>query len=134
MPPRDLESLMWSEALAMLARAERLQRRFFEPGRAGGSRPAWEPPVDVYETDEAVWIVAALPGVPPERIQVDVEPGAVVIRGERRLPADARSALIRRLEIPYGRFERRIEIGAGLVPDRHEAHHGCLYLRLRKCA
>ncbi|HHQ41513.1 MAG TPA: Hsp20/alpha crystallin family protein [Chromatiales bacterium] len=132
MPPRDIESLMWDQALAMLARVERLQRRFFEPGPGGGARPAWEPPVDVYETEEAVWIVAALPGVPPERVQVEAEPGAVVIRGERRLPADARTAVIRRLEIPYGRFERRIEIGSGLVPDRHELLHGCLYLRLRK--
>ena len=41
---------MWSEAFEMLARAERTHRQFFQPS---GSSPsvAWEPPVDVLETD-----------------------------------------------------------------------------------
>jgi len=46
--PRDW---MWSEACDMLARAERMHREFFRPAR---SRLAWEPPVDVLETDPAV--------------------------------------------------------------------------------
>ncbi|ROR32066.1 Hsp20/alpha crystallin family protein [Inmirania thermothiophila] len=130
MTGRDLESWMWQEALAMLARAERLHRRFFEPA----ADAAWEPPVDVYETPEAVWIVAALPGVPAERVRLRHEPGVAVIEGERRLPADARSGFIRRLEIPHGRFRRRIELPAGLALDGHQLVDGCLYIRFRKGA
>jgi HSP20 family molecular chaperone IbpA len=53
---------MWSEALQMLARAERLQREVFNaPGPSG--RAAWEPPVDVLETEDAVLV----PGRPAGR-------------------------------------------------------------------
>ena len=38
----------------MLARAERLHREFFRPVRGANRLPAWEPPVDMLETSEAV--------------------------------------------------------------------------------
>ena len=50
---------MWTDACAQIGRAERLHRQFFHPGSAAG----WEPPIDVFETDEELWIMAALPGV-----------------------------------------------------------------------
>lgn len=124
---------MWEQALATLARAERLQRRFFALGRGGGG-PSWEPPVDLFETEDAVWLVAALPGVQPEGVEVVAEQGTIAIRGERRIPLDLCTGTIRRLEIPYGRFERRIEFALALIPDRREMRDGCLYLRFRKNA
>ena len=50
---------MWSEACDTLARAERLHRQFFQPRGSG----AWEPPVDILETEREVLIFVALPGV-----------------------------------------------------------------------
>ena len=46
----------------MLARAERMHRQFFPP--SGSRSPvAWEPPVDILETERAVLVLVALPGV-----------------------------------------------------------------------
>jgi hypothetical protein len=40
---------------------------------------------------------------------------------------------MRRLEIPYGYFERRLQLPAArLDPGAHEFVDGCLILRLRK--
>jgi len=50
--PRDW---MWSEACEMLARAERLHRELFRPTAAPAQLPAWEPPVDILETEFEVW-------------------------------------------------------------------------------
>ena len=59
-----------------------------------------------------------MPGVAPERIEITSEPGALIVRGVRPLAfAGACRRAIRRLEIPYGVFERRI----ALPPGRLEA-------------
>jgi HSP20 family protein len=119
---------MWADACELLDRAERLQRQFFHPGRAA----AWEPPVDVYETARDLWVVVALPGVGAAQLEIAVADGAVIVAGERRLPAEAR-ATIHRLEIPHGRFERRIALPAGRYElDRRDLADGCLVIGLRK--
>ena len=128
MPKRQLDALMWADACAAMERAERLRRQFFHHGR-----PHWEAPIDVFETDEALSILIALPGVALDSITVTLNAGTLLVRGERPLPSELQSARILRMEIPYGNFERRIELPP--VPLRVTARHladGCLMLRLQK--
>ena len=127
--PRDW---MWSEALHMLARTDRLHRQMFRP-QASAQGANWEPPVDMLETEEAVLILAALPGVDPDRVEAVIDNGVLVIAGLRVLPVELRTAIIHRLELPQGRFERRI----ALPPGRYDAVHrtavnGCLVVSLAK--
>ncbi|HEX7970427.1 MAG TPA: Hsp20/alpha crystallin family protein [Stellaceae bacterium] len=132
MPPRDLEAWMWAEACEALTRAERLQRQFFRLGLPD-KRPVWEPPVDILETDDKLWIIAALPGVEAPQVEIGVENGVLVIAGERPATALLQAAVIHRLEIPQGRFERRIALPAGRFElQRRDIAHGCLTLVLRK--
>lgn len=117
----------------MFDRAERLQRQFFQPAPARRAGPCWEPPVDVLETDGELWILVALPGVGVEQLQVLVEDGGLLVAGERPMPGRTRAGIIRRLEIPYGHFERRIELPPGRFDVmRRELVDGCLVLGLRK--
>ena len=123
---------MWTEALELLQNAERLQRRFFQIGVLHDA-PCWEPPVDVYENGLELRLLFALPGITSEQVEVVLAPGLIIVRGERPLRADLRHATIHRLEIPYGRFERRVALPAGayeLTGQRLE--HGCLVLELRR--
>ncbi|MCW2243532.1 Hsp20/alpha crystallin family protein [Azospirillum canadense] len=133
MPPRrDPGSFMWSEAVELLDRAERLHRQFFRPAPPGSRRACWTPPVDVYETEDAVMIVVALPGVAADQLDIAVEDGVLVVAGERSLPL-GRDGIIHRLEIPHGRFERRIELPAGAFRmGRRDLVAGCLVLALDK--
>jgi HSP20 family molecular chaperone IbpA len=103
--PRDW---MWSEAFAMLARAERLHREVFRPGRSLSPLPVWEPPVDILETARAVLILVALPGVNSDQVEATISGSDLVISGTRVLPSELRTAVIHRLELPQGRFERRL--------------------------
>jgi len=119
---------MWSEALQVLERAERLQRGFFEPRVRG-----WQPPADIYETDEHVWTVVALPGVTADGLHVTLRANWLEIRGVRPLPVEAQRGAIRRLELPYGRFERRLELPCHVFElEGQTLTDGCLYLKLRK--
>jgi HSP20 family protein len=126
--PRELSVSMWADACALIDRAEQLRREFFRPSRLA----AWEPPVDVLETERDLWIIIALPGVGAGQIELTVADGVVTVAGERRLPV-AERAVIHRLEIPHGRFERRIALPPGRYEaDRRELADGCLLLGLRK--
>jgi HSP20 family molecular chaperone IbpA len=136
MKRRAMSSWMWAETVDMLDQAERLQRQFFRLAAqpAGASRqPRWEPPVDVYAGSEQVLIEVALPGVPADRMELVLAPGELVIRGERALPNRPAGTALQRLEIPYGRFERRLALGPGLweLVDRRLAD-GCLQLLLAR--
>lgn len=124
--------LMWSEACEMLARAERMHRQFFQPVRAG-RRPAWEPPADVLEGDRDVLVVVALPGVRPDEVTVAVEAGDLVVAGARTLPAELASAIIHRLELPQGQFERRLALPPGRYSEiKRKFADGCLLVLLTK--
>jgi len=128
---RDPKNQMFAEACAMLKQAERLHRQFFEPSQ--GARAArWEPPVDVFETEREVVIITALPGVPPEAVRAEIEVGTLIISGARPLPTMGGRAQIVRLEIPYGRFERRIALSSRLELASRELTNGCLVLTFTK--
>jgi HSP20 family protein len=134
MVARDTEIWMWSEACEMLARAERMHRQFFQLQRSRRA-PAWEPPVDVLETEREVLVLVALPGVNPEQVEAGIDGGELVILGNRSIPPELRNAVIHRLELPQGQFERRVALPPGRYDQvRRSAVDGCLLITLRKAA
>lgn len=132
MPSRYPRSWMWAEALDLLQSAERLQRQFFQLGAEQGA-PTWEPPVDLYEIGNELWILVALPGVTTDQLEVVIDGATLVVRGERPLLLGARGAAILRLEIPYGRFQRRIGLPAGRFQMlERKLENGCLVICLQR--
>jgi HSP20 family protein len=120
---------MWSEACDSLARAERLHRQFFQPRRPG----TWEPPVDILETEREVLLFFALPGVSIDKVEAIIDGADLVVAGTRALPPQLRTAIIHRIELPQGRFERRVRLPAGRYRDvARAAADGCLVITLRK--
>ena len=125
----------WScaEAIALLEQADRMHRQFFhlQPARARG--PVWQPPVDVFETHAEIVVLVALPGAAPEGVRVRQEGRLLTVLGERPMPVSSRAAAIRRLEIPFGRFERQIELPSPQITvESTEMACGCLKIVLRK--
>jgi HSP20 family protein len=131
----DPRRWMWAEACAMIERAEQMHRQFFQPGTAAPSRASWEPPVDIFESERDLLIVVALPGVESQDIEISAGPDMLIVAGMRRLPAEARGLAIQRLEIPQGRFERRIALPSTRWELRRSAlADGCLLISLARQA
>jgi HSP20 family protein len=131
MASRDTGFGLLAEAIEMLRDADRLHRQFFRlaPARSG---PCWEPPIDVVETDRAVVVRVALPGVPAQAVEVTTDGAQLRVVGQRPMPV-TRSDAIHRLEIPYGHFERRVELPRGRYDvGAREMVDGCLVLTLRR--
>jgi HSP20 family protein len=124
---------MWSEACEMLARADRLHREFFRPAGLNARTINWEPPVDILETDSEVLVLVALPGVNPDHVDAAIDGDNLIVTGTRILPAALQRAVIHRLELPQGRFERRMRLPAGRYSAiRRSASDGCLLITLEK--
>ena len=120
----------WSQ---MLSEAERLRRRMFQPLSRPAGPTCWEPPVDVLETEQEVLILAALPGVDLDAVKAVIEGDTLMMSGVRVLPRELETAVIHRLELPQGRFERRVPLPAGRYDGvRRLAANGCLLVSLRK--
>lgn len=130
MKSRDPTAWMWGDALSLLEQAERLHRQFFRASPPDAQ--CWEPPVDVVESEDALIVHVALPGVPATAIVVGFERNGVTVSGVRGFPAP-RALRIHRIEIPYGRFARRIPLPLhALEPAARELANGCLTLTFRK--
>jgi HSP20 family protein len=130
MSTKDPINWMPSNAIETLARAERLHQQFLNLRPT--SEPSWEPPIDVLETDREVLILIALPGVDPDEVIAVIDKGMLVVSGHRVLPSELRNARILRLELPQGRFERRIPLPLGRYIISRFAANGCVGLRLTK--
>lgn len=132
MSNRDPFGQMWVQALALLDRADQMHRQFFHL-RSAPAHPAWEAPVDIVETTHGIEITIALPGVARESVSVALNGRNLFVSALRKLPGSEADAIIRRLEIPHGRFERNIQLPE--LPLRLAESHlsgGCLYLTLQK--
>src|SRR5262245_25434858 len=128
MSSRHFSGWMWSEALAMLERAERLHRHFFTHAEA-----AWEPPVDIIETPDGLHVQIALPGVAADSVTIGLDAAGIAVSALRPFPCQDAASHVHRIEIPYGRFQRQIGLPlAGLELAGKSLEDGVLTLTFRK--
>jgi HSP20 family molecular chaperone IbpA len=133
MKDTELAGWMWTEACELIDQAERLHRQFFRVGSRRERMPVWEPPIDVFESDGELSICIALPGVAADNIEVVIKEDVLTVAGMRPMLKRGQTALIHRLEIPQGLFERRIRLPARAMKVTHSVvENGCLSLTLQK--
>ena len=141
MASHDWDFLIWQRASDLLQQAERIHRNFLQIAAGAryrtfpGRTPSWEPPVNVVETDESLWVISALPGVAVDRVDVLLEGRELVIAGERPLPRCCSEGELKIWEIPLGRFERRLTLAGNenpLLLGEISLQDGLLIIELRK--
>jgi len=141
MSAHDWDIIIWQRANNLLQQAERIHRNFLQVAAGAryrasqGRTPSWEPPVNVVETDDSLWVISALPGVAADRVDVRLEGRELVIAGERPLPRCCNDGELKIWEIPLGRFERRLSVVCGDKPlsvGEISLHDGLLIIELRK--
>src|ERR1700691_1104176 len=124
-------SWMWAEACARLEEAERRHRHFFDLLVAPSPAPVWEPPANILSAGRELQVTVALPGASADQVVAQVTPAGLLIEATVPPPAFAAGVEVLRLEIPYGRMRRRIELPPGrytLLEFRLD--EGFLFLRL----
>jgi HSP20 family protein len=141
MAAQDWDFLFWRQASDLLQQAERIHKNFLQLAvgahyRSFQRRSAfWSPPVNVVETDESLWVMAAIPGVAADRVDVRLEGRELVISGNRPLPGCCQDGELKIWEIPLGRFERRLTVLESrdrLTVGDIALQNGLLVIELRK--
>jgi HSP20 family protein len=115
----------------------RMFNQFFQGGTGGEASwgtYTWAPPVDIYETDDALILTVDLPGVPREAVTIEIHQNTLMLRGERKPAAEVPADRYHRTERAYGAFQRSFVLPT-LVDQEHvqaSYHEGVLELRLPK--
>jgi HSP20 family molecular chaperone IbpA len=130
----------WQQASDLMEQAERIERNFLQVAAASrylatSSRAgAWAPSMNVVETDQAWWVIAALPGAAANRIDIRLAGDELIIAGTRPLPTCCTEGELKIWEIPLGRFERRLRLLPGIQFTIAETRFedGLLITELRK--
>jgi HSP20 family protein len=102
----------WDPLKDLMTMHDRMNKIFDETlsKSAHGSYGDWLPPVDIYETDSEIVIVAELPGIKEEELDIQMADGVLVLKGEKKYPVDGDSDNYYRLERAYGKFNRSFAI------------------------
>lgn len=97
-------------------------RGFDAPARLGRRQDfanmGW-PKIDVAETEKEISISAEIPGLEEKDVELLLSDGSLIIRGERKSEIEDKDRQFS--ECFYGRFERRIPVGADVAEDKIEA-------------
>lgn len=96
----------------------------------------WDPQVDMYEQGDQLVVKAELPGVAREDIDVEIENGDLVIKGERHSEHEVKEEHAYRLERSFGSFYRRLPLPEGVKEEDITATYtdGVLEIRTPKAA
>src|SRR3954452_22436803 len=120
------------EATAMHTELSRLMNGLFEG--SGRETQAWVPTVDVWETDDAVHYAFDLPGVPKDKIAIEVEEGVLTVSATREREQQVDGDRFSRFERRYGSFARTVGLPQGVSEEEIKAtyEHGVLEIRAPK--
>lgn len=114
-----------------------LQVKIETPAKAERVRPGpvFVPAVDIYETEGALVLLADMPGVPPDKVSVDLKDSHLIISGEIS-PSFGEGETLLVQEYLTGDYYREFHLGELIDKDRIEATmaDGVLRLVLHKAA
>lgn len=92
------------------------------------------PAAEMYTDPDNLYLQLEVPGLTPAQIDIQVNPYAVTITGDRREDTNSESQGLKKSEFRYGKFQRTIKfpekIQVDLVAAKYE--HGILKLTLPK--
>ncbi len=122
------------EAVTLREAMDRLFEDSFVPSRRREQavERVWRLPLDAYVTAEEIVVLADMPGVKPESVEITIEGDTLTIKGERPAPLSNVDYVMQ--ERTTGKFQRTLNINIPVNADKAEANfeHGLLTLTIPK--
>ncbi len=104
-----------------------------QPGN-GQSTSTWVPAVDVWETENELVLSFDLPGIPEDKIAVELDDNVLTVSGERERTERQEGDRFYRFERRFGSFTRSVTLPQGVSEDQIKADYrdGVLEIRVPK--
>lgn len=114
---------------SMFVHARSVQRRV-----PNGLTLTWRPPIEVYETEDALWVLAEIAGLDQDQIELAIDDRILTIRGERPPLCGESHRSIHEMGILYGPFAADVYLPFAVDYERIEASYdkGLLRVRLQR--
>jgi HSP20 family protein len=129
----------WDPIRNLISLQDRMNRLFDETMHRGRGTESmdmgtWAPPVDIYETENEIVMVAEVPGVDEKDVDVEVKDNLLTIKGERRMEKSVKEESYHRVERAYGGFTRSFTLPQAVDSEKITAtyNRGVLEIRLPK--
>ena len=100
----------------------------------GQALTAWQPAVELFETDSDVVVRAELPGIDPKNVDITVTDDTLPLKGEAKTEHEERGRNYVRRELRYGSFIRTLPLPSEVKGDLAKASYknGILEIRVPK--
>lgn len=92
------------------------------------------PEVDIYETDDAIFVEMEVPGIKKKDLEIKIEDGILTIKGEKSSEKDNKSRNYHLYERSYGMFQRAFRLPDSIDTTKVKAKYedGVLKIELPK--
>jgi HSP20 family protein len=126
----------WSP-LRELEQLQRRMDRLFHDTYGTEGRP-WRagvyPLMNISEDQDHIYVRAELPGVKGDDLEITLQDNSLILRGERKIPAEEKQVNYHRRERESGYFRRIVALPAAVQPDKVEAacKDGVLTIKMAK--
>jgi HSP20 family protein len=122
------------EITALHDEMSRLMNGLLQEGNGRTGSQSWAPAVDVWETENELVYAFDLPGVPEDKILVEVENGVLTVTAERERAEEVAEERFYRFERRFGTFQRAITLPQGVSDDAVKAdfRNGVLEVHVAK--
>ena len=131
-----MATLVRWEPFREIATLQNEMSRFMNGLLEGNGRTAqsWIPALDVWETEPEIVYALDLPGIPEEKISVELDDGALTITAERERKQEESQDRFYRFERRYGTFTRTFGVPQGVSESDVSADYkdGVLEVHVRK--
>ena len=100
----------------------------------GRASQSWVPTADVWETENEVVYAFALPGIPEDKISVELDDKTLTVTAEREREEKVEDGRYFRFERRFGTFARTIALPQGVTEEQIKAQYanGVLELHVAK--
>jgi len=112
---------------------DRLWDQTYFPGRVR-TRAGVFPPVNISQDNDHIYVRAELAGLQPQDLEITFQDNSLVLKGERKIPTEAKVLGYHRREREAGTFRRLIRLPERIDPGKVEAvfKDGILTISLAK--